>query len=106
MERALGDVADEIVGHARAIARREFYRRGGYLTGIRAEHGLNEHGELVARVVATDWKSSWAEWGWRGRTGGTRARHVLTRAAQQAGYQVSTSGRALPAGARAAIGGR
>jgi hypothetical protein len=113
LEHALGEVADRIAAEARRIGRAEFYQRGGYVRGIKAEHGLDEHGELVGRVVATDWKSHWAEYGWKRRTGGTRARHVLTRAAQRAGYQVlgaalvgpvrgRGSGRALP-GRQAAI---
>jgi hypothetical protein len=117
LERILGDVADDIIGHAQAIARAEFYRRGGYVRGLRAEHGINEHGELVGRAVATDWKSHWAEWGWKRRTGGTRARHILQRAAERAGYAVvagglaggvrpRTAARMLPSSGRAAIGGR
>jgi hypothetical protein len=114
MERVLADVADDIVVYARAIGRAEFYRRGGYIRGIRAEHGINEHGELVGRAVATDWKSHWGEWGWKRRSGGTRARHVLTRAAERAGYQVlassltgrGTSARAISGRPRQAITGR
>jgi hypothetical protein len=117
MEHVLGGVADQIANEARRIARAEFYNRGGYTRGIKAEHGLNEHGEVVGRVIATDWKSHWAEWGWRGRSGGTRARHVLSRAAERVGFQVvgaglaggvrgRTSGRALPAPRLPAITGR
>lgn len=92
LERALGDAAEDIAREARAIGRAEFHRRGGYVRGIKAEHGMNEHGELVGRVVATDWKSHWGEWGWKRRTGGTRARHVLTRAAERVGFDVLASG--------------
>lgn len=117
LEQVLGEVASDIVGHAQGIARAEFYRRGGYLRGLRAEHGINDYGELVGRAVATDWKSHWGEWGWKRRTGGTRARHILTRAAERAGYAVvagglmggvrpRTTARALPSAGRAAIGGR
>lgn len=118
LERALGDVADQITMEAQAIGRAEFYRTGDYVRGIEADHGLSEQGELVGRVVATDWKSHWAEWGWRGRVGGTRARHVLTRAAERAGFQTLAGGllggggrsrggiRALPAPVRQAIGAR
>jgi hypothetical protein len=117
LEHALGDIADQIVVEAQAIARTEFYQRGGYLRGLQAEHGLDEHGELVGRVNATDWKSHWAEWGWkaRARVGGTRARHVLTRAADRAGFATLGAGllgpsaggqRALPAPRVAAITGR
>jgi hypothetical protein len=88
LERVLGDAAEDIAREARAIGRAEFYRRGGYVRGIRAEHGMNEWGELVGRVVATDWKSHWGEYGWKRRTGGTRARHVLTRAATRIGFEV------------------
>lgn len=114
MERVLGDVADRIAAEGRRIAGAEFYQRGGYQRGIRADHGMNEHGELVGRAVATDWKSHWAEYGWKRRTGGTRARHVLTRAAERVGFQVVSasigggraSQRALPASPRRAITGR
>lgn len=117
MERVLGDIASEIAANARMIARREFYRRGDYMRGIKAEHGLDERGELVGRVVATDFKSHWAEFGWKRRAGGTRARHVLSRAAERAGYRVlaaglaapvraRSSGRALPGSGRRAIAGR
>jgi hypothetical protein len=88
LERLLGDVAEDMAREGRAIGRSEFYRRGGYVRGIRAEHGINEWGELVGRVVATDWKSHWGEYGWKRRTGGTRARHVLTRAAERVGFRV------------------
>jgi hypothetical protein len=92
LERVLGDVADRIAAEARGIGRAEFYRRGGYVRGIRATHGMSEQGELVGRVVATDWKSHWAEWGWKRRTGGTRARHTLTRAAERVGFEVLAAG--------------
>ena len=88
MERVLSDAAEDIAREARRIAGAEFYRRGGYQRGIHAEHGMNEHGELVGRVVATDYKSHWAEYGWKRRTGGTRARHTLTRAAERVGFDV------------------
>src|SRR6266508_2633435 len=78
LEHALGEIADQIAMDAQAIGRAEFYDRGGYVRGIKAEHGLDEHGELVGRVNATDWKSHWAEYGWRSRAGGQRARHILT----------------------------
>src|SRR6266536_6381635 len=103
MSAALGRIADLVAFRARMIARAEFYRTGAYARGIHAEHGLDEHGQLVGRVVATDWKSHWAEFGWRSRIGGTRARHVLARAAQQVGVAV-VAGPALGGGARA-IGG-
>lgn len=115
LEHALGDIASDIAAEARAIGRAEFYRRGDYVRGITAEHGLDEHGNLVGRVNATDWKSHWAEYGWKRRTGGTRARHILTRAASRAGFDVITGGlgfggvtnaRALPAPARPALTGR
>lgn len=117
LERVLGEVASDIIGHARAIGRAEFYLRGGYVRGLRAEHGINEHGELVGRAVATDWKSHWGEWGWKRRTGGTRARHILERGAERAGFAVvagglaggvrpRTTARMLPASGRVAIGGR
>lgn len=97
LEHALGEIADRIVAEAQAIGRAEFYQRGGYVRGIVAEHGLDERGELVGRVNATDWKSHWAEYGWRSRTGGQRARHVLTRAAERAGFAVLTAALAGPA---------
>jgi len=108
MERALGEVADRIAQRAQAIARAEYYRRGGYLRGIHGESGTDEHGELVGRVVATDWKSHWAERPPRQERGRRRG-HVLARAAQQVGFRV-LGGQVLGAFgatvARAALGGR
>jgi len=120
MSATLGRQADLVAWRARMIARAEFYRTGAYTRSIQAEHGMDEQGQLVGRVFATDWKAHWAEFGWRSRTGGTRARHVLARAAQQVGYTVlaghaggvanilagSVARRALGGGGRAAIGGR
>lgn len=117
LEHVLGDIAEDIAAQARHIARAEFYRTGAYVRGIRAEHGLDDRGNLVGRVAATDFKSHWAEYGWRRRVGGTRARHILTRAAEQVGYRVvaaslagsvrgGSGGRALPAGRPRAITGR
>jgi hypothetical protein len=103
MERALGSIATAIAWRARMIARAEFYRTGAYTRSIQAEHGVDENGGLVGRVVADDWKAHWAEFGWGTRTGGTRARHVLARAAQQVGFAV-VAGPALGGGARA-LGG-
>jgi hypothetical protein len=88
MSLLLGEYADEIAQEARRIARAEYYRTGAYLRGIRAEHGLDEHGELVGRVVATDFKSHWAEFG----TSRMRARHVLRRAAERVGFRVVGAG--------------
>jgi hypothetical protein len=109
MERVLGEAAEEIAQRARQIGRREFYRTGGYVRGIEADTGTNEHGELVGRVVATDWKSHWAERGWGDRRGGKRARHILARAAQQVGFRVlagQTLGAVGGMVARRAIGSR
>jgi hypothetical protein len=86
MERVLGDVADQIALEAQAIGRAEFYRTGDYVRGIEVDVGMSQDGELVGRVVATDYKSHWAEWGVRDRRGGWRARHILTRAAERAGF--------------------
>ncbi len=88
MERVLGQQADLIAWRARLIARAEFYRTGAYARSIQAEHGMDEQGQLVGRVAADNWKAHWAEFGWGARTGGTRARHVLARAAQQVGFTV------------------
>ena len=116
LEHVLGELADDIAMEAQAIARGEFYRSGDYERGIQAEHGLDEGGDLVGRVNATDWKSHWAEGGWLDRGGGRRARHILTRAAERVGFDVLTRGllgggggggrRALPAARRRAITGR
>lgn len=115
LERTLGDAASDIALVAKAIARVDFYDRGGYLRGIKAEHGLDERGELVGRVVATKYTSHWAEFGWKRRVGGTRARHILQRAAEAVGYQVFISGAfgsggfgpsALPGARRQAITSR
>lgn len=117
LERALGEAATQIARRAQALARREYYRTGDYTRGIRAEHGLDEHGELVGRVVATDWKSHWAEWPPR-QEAGRRRGHILSRAAEQVGYRVTganvlagaiTAGdarRALPRPRRRALAGR
>lgn len=84
LERALGDIAEDVAQRARSIAGREFFRTGGYQRGIHAESGLDEQGQLVGRCVATDWKSHWAEHG----TSRMRAHHILSRAAKQVGLQV------------------
>jgi hypothetical protein len=84
----LSHQAELIAWRAKMIARAEFYRTGGYMRSIQAEHGMDEQGNLVGRVVATKYTSHWAEFGWGTRTGGTHARHVLARAAQQVGYTV------------------
>lgn len=116
MERVLGGYADQIASRAQRIARAEFHRTGAYMRGIHGEAGLDEHGQLVGRVVATNWKSHLAERGWGNRAGGKRARHILARAAQQVGFQVlgaQTAGafggvvarRALGGGGRLAISG-
>ena len=116
LERALGDVADTIARRAQQLARREYYATGDYTRGIGAEHGVDEHGELVGRVVARDWKSHWAEWPPRQEAGRRRGR-ILARAAEQAGYRVLGAGllsgattagsarRALPRPRRRAIAG-
>jgi hypothetical protein len=118
LEHSLGLIANSIAAEARRIGYAEFYDRGGYVRGIKATHGVNDQGELVGRVVATDWKSHWAERGWKRRVGGERPRRILERAAQRVGYRVmaaevlGASGRpaggqsALPSGARRAITGR
>jgi len=115
LEHALGEIADQIAMDAQAIGRAEFYDRGGYVRGIKAEHGLDEQGELVGRVVATDWKSHWAEWPPRQQRA-TKRGHILTRAAERAGFATLGTGlfggsgggrRALPSRRRmAAITGR
>lgn len=87
MERVLGDAADDIASVAKAIGRREYYRFGGYVGGIHAETGMSEHGELVGRVVAEDWKSHWAEWPPRQERGRRRG-HILARAAQRVGFRI------------------
>jgi hypothetical protein len=99
MERVLGGAASDIARTARGIARREFYRRGGYARGIHAETGLDEHGELVGRVVATDFKSHWAERGFTANGRRVPGKHILARAAAQEGY------RALGGALLGALGG-
>jgi hypothetical protein len=110
MERALGGAASDIARTARGIARREFYRRGGYARGIHAETGLDERGELVGRVVATDWKSHWAERGFTANGRRVPGKHILARAAAQEGYLALAGVAAGSFGgrgpARRAIGGR
>ena len=115
MEHALGEVASSIARRAQGIARGEYYRSGGYARGIHGIHGLDEQGELVGRVVATDWKSHWAERPPRQERAGRRGR-ILARAAEAEGYRVVAAGAAgallggggggrlaLPAAARRAI---
>jgi hypothetical protein len=84
LERVLGNYADEIAIEAQWIARREFYRTGAYLDSIEADSGMDEHGELVGRVFAGDFKAHWAEFG----TTHMAARHILARAAQRVGFRV------------------
>ncbi len=98
LERVLGEEAERIARRARQIARGEFYATGGYARGIKAESGLDEHGQLVGRVVATKYTSHWAEFG----TSRMRAHHILARAAQQVGFRV-LAGQTL--GLVGAIGG-
>lgn len=108
MERVLGEEAEAVARRARQIARGEYYLRGGYARGIHAESGMNEHGELVGRVVATDWKSHWAENPPRTERGRRRG-HILARAAQQVGFRVLGGQVAAAVGgvvARRAVGGR
>jgi hypothetical protein len=101
MERALGAAAEDIARRARQIARSEYYRFGGYTRSIEAESGVDEHGELVGRVVATDWKAHWAERPPR-QEHGRRRGHILARAARQVGFRV-LAGQTL--GLAGAIGG-
>lgn len=112
MERALGEAAEAIAERAQAVGRAEYHRRGGYVGGIHAEAGVDERGELVGRVAATDWKSHWAERPPRQERGRRRG-HVLERAAGQAGFEVVAGEVAAalfgPVGgavARRAVGGR
>lgn len=117
MEHVLGEIADDVADRARGIARGEYYRFGGYVGGIEGEAGVDEHGELVGRVTASDWKSHWAERPPRQERGRRRG-HILTRAAQQVGLEVAVGAllggfgggdavgrRALGSGHRQAIGG-
>jgi hypothetical protein len=117
MERTLGGVAELIAARARQIARGEYYATGAYTRSIKAESGMDKHGQLVGRVVATDWKSHWAERPPRTERRGRRG-HILARAAQQVGFTV-VGGQAFGAvggavarraigsgGGRRAIGGR
>jgi len=111
MERVLGDAAEAIAERAQMIGRAEYYRRGGYVGGIHADTGMDEHGELVGRVAATDWKSHWAENPPRQERG--RRGHILARAAEQVGFEVAAGGVAAalfgPVGgavARRAVGAR
>ncbi len=98
LSRVLGEEAERIARRARQIARGEFYATGAYTRSIQADSGLDEHGQLVGRVYATDWKAHWAEFG----TSRMRAHHILARAAQQVGFRV-LAGQTL--GLAGAIGG-
>jgi hypothetical protein len=92
LDRLLADRAGAVVRNAQGIGRGEFYRRGGYVRGIKAETGLDEQGRLVGRVNANKFTSHWAERGWARHAGGSRARHILARAAAQAGLKVVAGG--------------
>lgn len=117
LERVLGGIADDVAQRAKLIARREYYQFGGYTRGIHGESGMDEHGRLVGRCVATDWKSHWAEKPPRTERGGRRG-HILARAAQQVGLEVTIGalfgggggggggGRAITARRSRAISGR
>lgn len=114
MERVLADAADDIARVAKAIGQREYYRLGGYVGGIHGEAGVDEHGELVGRVVAEDWKSHWAEWPPRQERGRRRG-HILARAARRVGFRLAVApvlgalgdavGRRALGSGRQAIGG-
>jgi hypothetical protein len=84
LSRTLGEYAEEIALEAKWIARREFYRTGHYLDSIDWEVDEDEHGQVVGRVYATDFKAHWAEFG----TVHMPARHILARAAQRVGFRV------------------
>ena len=68
-------VAEEVAATARAIAAAEAYETGRYMAGITV---------MGQKVVATDWKSAWIEWGNVNRP----ATHTLKRAAEVNGYKV------------------
>jgi hypothetical protein len=90
----LDRLAQEAASASEAIARAGFYDTGDYLRGIDAGVGPNRRGRMVGRVVATDWKSAWAERGWTTQ-GGRKVpgRKILARGARRAGLRVRATRR-------------
>jgi hypothetical protein len=75
---ALEELGRDLSLSARELALADAYDTGDYYRGIQeAEVGTDEHGRLVARVNATDYKSSWLEYG----TERMRPKRILRRAA-------------------------
>lgn len=72
--------AEVIAMSSKALAHAEAYDTGDYERGIETYVGSEG-----VRVIATDFKSHWIEWG---TSTGFAARHVLRRAAQMIGFRV------------------
>ena len=88
MEMALWARALQIVSLAQTIAQQEAFDEGDYYNGLEATHGIDEwKGIPMAAALANafDFKSAWIEYGSIHNT----ALHVMTRAAEGAGFHVS-----------------
>lgn len=89
MQAMLRAEAEKIAGVARSLALAEAHNTGDYMRGIRAGSGIEKSGGkpvAAGRVNAFDWKSHWIEFG---TSLGFAARHILERAAEACGHQVS-----------------
>jgi hypothetical protein len=83
---ATAQAAQKIVTNAKRIARVEAYQTGAYMRG----HVVQPQADGSAIAAATDYKSTWLEFGTRNRDGSQRMRPraSLRRGAQQAGLTV------------------
>jgi len=82
IQMACVQVASRIMLTAKAIAFTDAYETGRYMKGIVL---------IGTKVVATDWKSGWIEFGAYGREPIFVARHVLKRAAEANGFRVASN---------------
>lgn len=85
--KALVDNAGKIADEAKALAAREFHDTGDYMNGIGARKTVLPGGTISGQVLASDWKSHWAEFGWTDE-GGTHhpPKAILRRGAEAAGF--------------------
>lgn len=82
---ALVAEAEAIAAEARRIARSEFYRTGAYAAGIRAKPVGLPNGKIAGQVQATDYKSTWAEFGWTQNGQHHPPKAILRHAAESLG---------------------
>lgn len=82
MRDVLESKAQEVADEARRIARAEAYQTGAYHDSIRAVVGERDDGEVVGRVLASDYKAVWIE---VGTAQGFTARSPLRRALEVLG---------------------